>query len=55
MQYNLNDKVKLKKQHPCGSFEWLVIRVGADYKLQCCICGKVIMLSSLELNKRIKK
>lgn len=55
MQYNLYDKVKLKKQHPCGSFEWQVIRTGADYKLQCLLCNKIIMLSQQDLNKRINK
>lgn len=55
MEYNLNDIVILKKEHPCGSNEFEVIRLGADIKIKCTKCGRVIMLPRVDLNKRIKK
>ena len=35
MDYEVGDIVKLKKQHPCGSKEWRILRVGADFRLEC--------------------
>ncbi len=35
MQFELGDIVKLKKKHPCGSSEWEILRVGADFRLKC--------------------
>lgn len=55
MIYELNQIVKTKKPHVCGSNEWKVIRTGADIKLECAGCQRIIMLSSFELDKRIKK
>ena len=43
-QYEVGDIVKLKKQHPCGSHEWEILRVGADFRLKCTGCGHQIML-----------
>ena len=39
MQIQIGDIIRLKKKHPCGSFEWDVLRVGADFRLRCCGCG----------------
>lgn len=55
MAYNLGDKIICKKKHPCGSFEWTVVRVGADYKIKCSGCGRVVMLNLDELKKITKK
>lgn len=47
-----------KKKHPCGSSEWEILRVGADFKLKCCGCGHEIMVrrSLVEKNtKNLKK
>ena len=41
--YEVGDIVKLKKKHPCGSFEWEILRVGADFRLKCTGCGHQIM------------
>ena len=38
MNYEVGDIVKLKKQHPCGSSEWEILRVGADFRLKCMGC-----------------
>lgn len=53
--YSLDQIVKTKKPHVCGCNEWKIIRLGADIKLECCNCKRVIMMASFELDKRIKK
>jgi hypothetical protein len=50
----LKDHLRLRKQHPCGSYEWTVIRLGADIGLECRVCGRHIMLTRRELAKRLK-
>ena len=55
MEYKLNDIVVMKKIHPCGSSEFEIIRLGADIKIKCLKCRHVIMLSRVDLNKKIKK
>ena len=42
--FEIGDIVRLKKQHPCGSKEWEVLRVGADFRLKCLGCGHQVML-----------
>ncbi len=55
MSYALNEIIKTKKKHVCGSDLWKVIRTGADIKLECQGCQRIIMIPSFELDKRIKK
>jgi hypothetical protein len=55
MKYELNQIVITKKPHVCGSNEWKVVRTGADIKLECQGCKRIIMLQGFELDKRIKK
>ena len=50
----LNDHLRLRKPHPCGSYEWTVTRLGADIGLECKGCGRRVMLTRRELNKRLK-
>lgn len=54
-KFGLKDIVVLKKKHPCGSFEWKVIRTGADVKLQCLGCDRIVMIDRPTLQKRIKR
>lgn len=54
-EYNLNDIVIMKKTHPCGENKWQIIRLGADIKIKCLKCGRTIMLSRIEFNKKLKK
>ncbi len=54
MDINIGDIVKLKKQHPCGSFDWEVTRVGMDFKLKCLGCGHVVMMPRKTVEKAIK-
>lgn len=51
----LLDVVQMKKKHPCGGFEWTVIRVGADIKIKCNTCGRMVMLDRETFLKRLKK
>lgn len=51
---NLGDIITLRKPHPCGSYDWEVIRTGADLKLQCIGCGRVVMLDRPTVIKRMK-
>lgn len=55
LEINLGDTVITKKPHPCGQNSWTVIRTGADVKLKCNGCGRIIMLDRLQCEKRIKK
>ena len=51
----LGDIIKTKKTHPCGGDTWEVIRTGADIKMKCQTCGRVVMLDRLVFIKRRKK
>ncbi|WP_139906228.1 DUF951 domain-containing protein [Clostridium thermarum] len=53
--FNLGDIVELKKQHPCGSKNWEVIRMGADIKVKCCGCSRIVMLPRSQFEKDVKK
>ena len=55
LEYNFGSIVMMKKEHPCGSNEWEITRVGADIKIKCLNCGRSIMLSRIDFNKKIKK
>ncbi len=47
--------LETKKPHPCGGKEWEIVRTGADYKIKCLTCGRVVMLTPDELKKRIRR
>ena len=54
MNFEVGDIVKLKKPHPCGSREWEILRVGADFRLSCLGCDHQIMVERklVEKNSR---
>lgn len=54
MELNLGDIIKLKKQHPCGSHEWEILRVGMDFRLKCIGCGHQIMMPRKQVEKNIR-
>ncbi len=54
-ELELNDILRMKKPHPCKSYEWRVNRLGADIGLECLGCGRRIMLTRRELSRRLKK
>ncbi len=53
--YGLGSIVEMKKQHPCGFNKFKITRVGVDIKIECINCGRTIMLSRVDFNKKIKK
>ncbi|MBV6396511.1 MAG: hypothetical protein HFACDABA_02109 [Anaerolineales bacterium] len=50
----LKDIARMRKPHPCGSFDWQVTRLGADIGLECLGCGRRVMLTRRELTRRAK-
>lgn len=50
----VGDQVRLRKPHPCGSYEWQVTRIGADIGLQCLRCGRRVLLDRRTFEKRLK-
>lgn len=54
LNYEVGDVVKLKKPHPCGSHEWEILRVGADFRLKCKGCDHMIMVSRKVVEKNTK-
>ena len=53
--YEDGDIVKLRKPHPCGSQEWEIMRVGADFRLKCLGCGHQIMVARRLVEKNTKE
>ena len=52
--YEVGDIVRLKKPHTCGSSEWEILRVGADFRLKCLGCGHQVMVSRKLVEKNTK-
>ena len=50
----LGDVVRLRKPHPCGGYEWDVVRLGADIGLHCTTCNHRVLLTRREFEKRVK-
>ena len=53
-EIKLDDILRLRKPHPCGSYEWKVVRLGADIGLECMGCQRRIMLTRRKLARRFK-
>ena len=54
MDIHLSDVLEMKKPHPCGCARWLVLRVGADFRLRCMGCGHEVMTPRHKAQKNIK-
>ena len=54
-KYKLGTKLIMKKQHPCGTNLWEVVRLGADIKIKCLNCSRNVMIPRVEFDKKIKK
>lgn len=50
----IDDIVRMRKPHPCGGYEWKVVRLGADIGLECQTCGRRVLLSRRKLARRMK-
>jgi len=55
MDIRVNDRVLMKKQHPCGGREMLVLRTGMDFRLRCTTCGREFMTPRLKIEKYIRQ
>ncbi len=55
LHYKVGDHITLKKGHPCGENHWVIQRVGVDMKLECQGCKKVVWLSRMEFERRVRK
>ena len=54
-KYEEGDTVTMKKAHPCGSREWEVLRVGADFRLRCRGCGHEVMGARAKFEKNVRR
>lgn len=54
MDIRLGDILVMKKAHPCGSKNWLVLRIGADFRLRCLGCGHELMTPRFKAEKNIR-
>lgn len=55
MDYQVGDIITFKKQHPCGSENWIVLRTGADFRLKCEGCGHQLMMPRTQVQKNTKE
>lgn len=54
-RFEVGDTIRMKKPHPCGSSEWEVLRVGADFRLKCLGCGHQVMIARRLVEKNTKE
>ena len=54
MDIRLNDILVMKKAHPCGSDRWVVLRIGADFRMRCLGCGHELMTPRFKAEKNIR-
>ena len=52
LELRIGDRVRLRKEHPCGSRDWEVVRLGADIGLVCDGCGHRILMDRLDVERR---
>lgn len=54
LEIHIGDRVRMRKVHPCGSYEWEITRVGADIGMRCLTCDRRVMLPRSKFEKRVK-
>jgi hypothetical protein len=54
MDLKVGNVVRLRKQHPCGGFEWEIVRIGADIGLRCLTCRRRVLVPRSKIERRIK-
>ena len=54
-QFNIGDKVKLKKTHPCGGEIWEITRVGMDFRIKCLTCERQVLVPRIKFEKSVKQ
>lgn len=55
MDLKIGDIIQTKKNHPCGSNQWEILRTGIDFRIKCLGCGHTVMLPRTKLEKSVKK
>ncbi|MCL4458371.1 MAG: DUF951 domain-containing protein [Chloroflexi bacterium] len=55
LEVGLDDVVRLRKPHPCGGYEWRVVRLGADIGLKCLKCNHRVLLPRRTFERRVKE
>lgn len=53
--FNVNDILEFKKEHPCGAKTWRVVKTGVQYKLECTVCQRQIIIARVDLRKKVKR
>lgn len=54
-EFAMNDIVEMKKQHPCGTNKWKIIRMGMDVRVKCLGCERSVLIPRREFSKKLKK
>jgi hypothetical protein len=55
LHLEIGDRLRLRKPHPCGGYDWEVVRLGADIGLRCETCGRRVLLPRAEVERRTKQ
>ena len=55
IKLNIGDIVRLRKPHPCGSYEWKIMRTGMDFRIQCLGCAHQAWIPRVKLERNIKE
>ena len=55
MDIHVGDKLRMKKAHPCGTKDWIVLRIGADFRLRCLGCNHEVMAERFKIEKNIRE
>ncbi|MBO5645570.1 MAG: DUF951 domain-containing protein [Clostridia bacterium] len=55
MDVRVGDRLVMKKSHPCGSSEWIVLRSGMDFRLRCAGCGHEVLTPRSKAEKNIRR
>jgi hypothetical protein len=53
LEFRIDDRIRLRRAHPCGSRDWRVVRLGADVGIVCEGCGRRVLLARPDLERRI--
>lgn len=54
-RFEVGDIIRMKKPHPCGTYEWEILRVGADFRLKCTGCGHQVMVPRKLVEKNTRE
>lgn len=54
-RFAIGDIIRMKKPHPCGTYEWEILRVGADFRLKCTGCGHQVMVPRKLVEKNTRE